>query len=151
MHIGGSQDPPEIKEDTIMAQVTMDSKEYLEFVDKARQLEVLKSRMVDECEISVDLERSWSPVNVTFHPVFPQDTLDQIVELVTDAIVAVPEAVGKLVAENEHFLNLASGHINSHWDDTPERDEVDLLLNKKFKAAWEEAKQTEVVECEEEE
>ena len=32
MHIGGSQDPPEIKEDTIMAQVTMDSKEYLEFI-----------------------------------------------------------------------------------------------------------------------
>lgn len=133
-----------------MAQVTMDSKEYLEFVDKVHQLEVLKSRMVDGCEISVDLERSWSPVNVAFHPIFPQDTLDQIMELVADAIIAVPEAVGKLVAENEHFLNLASGHINSHWDDTPERDEVDLLLNRKFKAAWE-AKQAEVAEWEEEE
>lgn len=134
-----------------MAQVTMDSKEYLEFVDKARQLEVLKSRMVDGCEISVDLERSWNPVNVAFHPIFPQDTLDQIVELVADAIIAVPEVVGRLVAENEHFLNLVSGHINSHWDDTPERDEVDLLLNRTFKAAWEEAKQAEVAECEEEE
>ena len=134
-----------------MAQVTMDSKEYLEFVDKARQLEALKSRILDECEVSVDPERSWGPVNVIFHPVFPQDTLDQIVELVTDAIVAVPEAVGKLVAENEHFLNLLTGHVNSHWDDTPERNEVDLLLNKKFKAAWEEAKQAKVVECEEEE
>lgn len=134
-----------------MAQVTMDSKEYLEFVDKARQLEALKSRILDECEVSVDPERSWGPVNVIFHPVFPQDTLDQIVELVTDAIVAVPEAVGKLVAENEHFLNLLTGHVNSHWDDTPECNEVDLLLNKKFKAAWEEAKQAEAVECEEEE
>ena len=134
-----------------MAQVTMDSKEYLEFVDKARQLEALKSRILNECEVSVDPERSWGPVNVIFHPVFPQDTLDQIVELVTDAIVAVPEAVGKLVAENEHFLNLLTGHVNSHWDDTPERNEVDLLLNKKFKAAWEEAKQAKVVECEEEE
>ena len=134
-----------------MAQVTMDSKEYLEFVDKARQLEALKSRILDECEVSVDPERSWGPVNVIFHPVFPQDTLDQIVELVTDAIVAVPEAVGKLVAENEHFLNLLTGHVNSHWDDKPERNDVDLLLNKKFKAAWEEAKQAEVVECEEEE
>ena len=96
-----------------MAQVTMDSKEYLEFVDKVRQLEVLKSRMLDECEVSVDPERSWGPVNVTFHPVFPQDTLDQIVELVTDAIIAVPEAVGELVAENEHFLNLSTGNVNS--------------------------------------
>ena len=134
-----------------MAQVTMDSKEYLEFVDKARQLEALKSRILDECEVSVDPERSWGPVNVIFHPVFPQDTLDQIVELVTDAIVAVPEAVGKLVAENEHFLNLLTGHVNSHWDDTPERNDVDLLLNKKFKAAWEEAKQAEAAEDEEEE
>lgn len=151
MHIGGSQDPPEIKEDTIMAQVTMDSKEYLEFVDKARQLEVLKSRMVDECEISVDAERTWGPVSVAFSPIFPQDVLDQIVERVTDAIVAVPEVVGRLVAENEHFLNLSSGQISSHWDDTPGHNEVDLLLNKKFKAVWEEAKQAEVAECEEEE
>lgn len=134
-----------------MAQVTMDSKEYLEFVDKARQLEALKSRILDECEVSVDPERSWGPVNVIFHPVFPQDTLDQIVELVTDAIVAVPEAVDKLVAENEHFLNLLTGQVNSHWNDTPERNDVDLLLNKKFKATWEEAKQAKVVECEEEE
>lgn len=134
-----------------MAQVTMDSKEYLEFVDKARQLEALKSRMVDGCKISVDAESTWNPVRVTFQPIFPQDTLNQIVELVTGAIIAVPEAVGILVAENEHFLNLTSGNITSHWDDTPEHDEVDLLLNKKFKAAWEEAKQAKEVECEEEE
>lgn len=134
-----------------MAQVTMDSKEYLEFVDKARQLEALKSRMVDGCKISVDLERSWSPVNVTFQPIFPQDTLNQIVELVADAIIAVPEVVSRLVAENAHFLSLSEGNITSHWNDTPEHDEVDLLLNKKFKAAWEEAEQAEAVECEEEE
>lgn len=142
MHIGGSQDPPEIKEDTIMAQVTMDSKEYLVLIDKERQLDVLKSRMVDEVEIKVDMEDSWGcGVHISYHTVIPQDTMDQIVERITDAVLAEPRAIARLVEDNTHFLNISSGSINSHWDDLPAEDEVDLLQNREFRTAWEAVKQ----------
>lgn len=124
-----------------MAQVTMDSKEYLELIDKARQLDVLKSRMVDELEITVDTTSTWHYVNVTFHPIIPQDTMDQIVELLTDTVTAEPGAMAMLVDDNAHFLNMVSGSIGSHWDEKPENGEVDLLQNKQFREAWEATKQ----------
>lgn len=125
-----------------MAQVTMDSKEYLELVDKARQLDVLKSRMVDEVEIRVDMDDSWGcGVYISFHPIIPQDTMDQIVERITDTVVAAPGAIARLVEDNTHFLNISSGSITSHWDDQPAEDEVDLLQNREFRTAWEAIKQ----------
>lgn len=125
-----------------MVQVTMDSKEYLELVDKARQLDVLKSRMVDEVEIRVDITDTWGcGVHITFHPIIPQDTMDQIVERITDTVVAEPGAMARLVKGDTHFLNISSGYITSHWDDQPAEDEVDLLQNREFRTAWEAVKQ----------
>lgn len=125
-----------------MAQVTMDSKEYLVLIDKTRQLDVLKSRMVDELEIKVNMSDPWDcGVHITFHPIIPQDTMDQIVERITDAVLAEPRAIARLVENNTHFLNISSGYINSHWDDQPADDEVDLLQNREFRTAWEAVKQ----------
>lgn len=135
-----------------MAQVTMDSKEYLELIDKQRQLATLKSRMVDEMEITVDMNDSWGcGVYISFHPIIPQDTMDQITERVTDTVVAEPEAMSRLVENNAHFLNILSGRIVSHWDDQPAEDEVDLLQNKKFRTAWEATKQEKEQEDKEDE
>ena len=135
-----------------MAQVTMDSKEYLVLIDKEKQLDVLKSRMVDELEIKVDMSDSWGcGVYISFHPIIPQDTMDQITERVTDTVVAEPEAMSRLVENNAHFLNILSGRIVSHWDDQPAEDEVDLLQNKKFRTAWEATKQEKEQEDKEDE
>lgn len=125
-----------------MAQVTMDSKEYLVLIDKERQLDVLKSRMVDELEITVNMEESWGcGVHISFHPIIPQDTMDQIVERLTDTVVRNPEAMSRLVVNDAHFLNILSGRITSHWDDQPADGEVDLLQNREFRTAWEAVKQ----------
>lgn len=135
-----------------MAQVTMDSKEYLVLIDKERQLDTLKSRMVDELEITVDTEDSWDRgVHITFHPIIPQDTMDQIVERLTDAVLAEPKAMAGLVEDNAHFLNILSGRITFHWDDQPADDEVDLLQNREFRTAWEATKQKEEQEDKEDE
>jgi hypothetical protein len=120
-----------------MAQVTMDSKEYLELVDKSRQLDNLKAQMVDTVEVEINPDATYNPCRVTFRPVMPLDTQFQIVELVVDQILAAdPELLKHLVSENEHFLHLHSGYINNHWNNEPEQDEVDLLKNKKFRVAW---------------
>lgn len=126
-----------------MAQVTMDSKEYLGFVDKARQLDSMKRRMVEEIEVRINTETTYHPVHVTFHPIIPQDTMAQIVETVVDTVLAEPKVMGLLVEENNHFLNMVTGLIYTRWDDKPEGDEVDLLQNKKFREAWEAIKQEE--------
>ncbi len=125
-----------------MAQVTMDSKEYLVLIDKERQLDVLKSRMVDEVEIKMDVNDPWGcGVHIIFHPIIPQDTMDQIVERITDTVLAEPGAMAKLLENDTHFLNMSSGSITSHWDDQPAEDEVDLLQNREFRTAWEAVKQ----------
>lgn len=120
-----------------MAQVTMDSKEYLELVDKSRQLDNLKAQMVDTIEVEIDPDSSYSPCKVHFRPVMPLDTQFQIVVLVVDQILAAdPEVLKHLVRERKHFLNLQSGYISSNWNDKPDKDEVDLWKNKKFHVAW---------------
>lgn len=135
-----------------MAQVTMDSKEYLVLIDKQRQLDTLKSRMVDEMEIKVDTSDHWGcGVHISFHPIIPQDTMDQITERITDTLVAEPEAMARLVDDDTHFLNILSGYITSHWDDQPAEDEVDLLQNKKFRTAWEATKKEKEQEDKEDE
>lgn len=135
-----------------MAQVTMDSKEYLVLIDKERQLDILKSRMVDELEITVDMDDYWNcGVRISFHPIIPQDTMDQIVERLTDTVVHNPEVMSRLVGNDAHFLNILSGRFTSHWDDQPADDEVNLLQNKKFRAAWEATKQKEEQEDENDE
>lgn len=126
-----------------MAQVTMDSKEYLELVDKARQLEKFKNHLVDSIEVKIDRESSWNLVRVAIHPLIPQETLDQMVELITDTIMTEDQVMRALVEGNTHFLNIMSGQVVSRWDDKPEEDEVDLLQNSKFRNAWEAIKQEE--------
>ena len=120
-----------------MAQVTMDSKEYLGLVDKSRQLDIWKAQMVDTIEVEIDPNSTYRPCRVNFRPVMPLDTQFQIVELVVDQILAADPALLKhLVSKEEHFLHLHTGHISSNWHNEPGEDEVDLLKNKKFRVAW---------------
>lgn len=122
-----------------MAQVTMDSKEYLELVDKARRLEKIEKAMVEGVHITLDPERAYSKFHIATTTVFTAEAKALVVERVIDEIKDVTWLMDHLEEENKHFLNLVGGCITSHWDDKPEHDELDLFTNKAFKKAWDEA------------
>lgn len=141
MHIGGSQDPPEIKEDTIMAQVTMTSQEYLEMVDTVRSLKQLEKDMLDNVEVELNLESNYNKCIIEIVPTFTAKIQKQVVSKIVGVITAEPVVMDHLFKENNHFLNIKNGYISSNWDDRPKEHEVDLFTDKTFKAAWDKAKQ----------
>ena len=124
-----------------MAQVTMTSQEYLEMVDAMRRLEQVAKAMLDNVEVKVDLESSYSKCDINIVPTFTAKIQKQIISKVVGVIVAEPVVMDQLFEENKHFLNMDSGYVSSNWNDEPREHEVDLFTDKTFKAAWDEAKQ----------
>ena len=124
-----------------MAQVTMTSQEYLEMVDAMRRLEQVEKDMLDNVEVKVDLESSYSKCYINIVPTFTAKIQKQIVSKIVDVIAAEPIVMDHLFEENKHFLNMDSGYVSSNWNDEPREHEVDLFTDKTFKAAWDKAKQ----------
>ena len=124
-----------------MAQVTMTSQEYLEMVDAMRRLEQVEKDMLDNVEVKVDLESSYSKCYINIVPTFTAKIQKQIISKVVGVIAAEPVVMDQLFEENKHFLNMDSGYVSSNWDDEPREHEVDLFTDKTFKAAWDKAKQ----------
>ena len=124
-----------------MAQVTMTSQEYLEMVDAMRRLEQVEKDMLDNVEVKVDLESSYSKCYINIVPTFTAKIQKQIISKVVGVIAAEPVVMDQLFEENKHFLNMDSRYVSSNWDDEPREHEVDLFTDKTFKAAWDKAKQ----------
>lgn len=123
-----------------MAQVTMDSREYLELVDKARKLDALEKDMVENIEVTVDEENRYSHYNIRITPTFSTGIVSQVISKVVKTLLTSQVVMTELVEENRHFLNMCSGNITYNWDDKPEENEMDLLQNKEFRAMWENIK-----------
>lgn len=133
-----------------MAQVTMTSQEYLEMVDTVRRLEQVEKDMLDNVEVTVNPESTYSKYRISITPTFTPVVEKQIVHKIVDGLVASDVVMDLLYAEKEHFLKVQDGYIRSHWDDECEPGEVDLLKDKVFKRAWDAAKER-VEACVEEE
>lgn len=123
-----------------MAQVTMESKEYLEMVDAVRRLEQLEKDTLDNVEVELHLESSYCKCNIEIIPTFTAKMQRQVVSKIVEVIAAESIVMDHLFEENRHFLNIKGGYINSHWDDEPKEHEVDLFTDKTFKVAWDMAK-----------
>ena len=123
-----------------MAQVTMDSKEYLELVDKARKLDSIEQAMVEGVQIKVDQESAYSKFHMEVMPTFTAEAHERIIGQVVDAIKGENWLVDYLYQDNKHFLNVARGSITYNWNEQAEQGEVDLLKNKEFKKVWDEAR-----------
>ena len=124
-----------------MAQVTMDSKEYLEMVEKIRHLEQVEKDMLNNVEVMINLASSYNKCSINITPTFTAKIQKQVVSKIVETVIEEPMVMDHLFEENRHFLNLNSGYISSNWDDMPREHEVDLLMDKTFKAAWDKAKQ----------
>ena len=124
-----------------MTQVTMTGQEYLEMVDTMRQLEQLEKDMLDNVEVELNLESSYSKCSIEIVPTFTAKIQKQIVSKIVGVITAEPIVMDHLFVENKHFVNIKGGYICSNWNDEPGEHEVDLFTDKTFKAAWDKAKQ----------
>lgn len=122
-----------------MAQVTMDGKEYLELIAKARKLEQIEQEMVKNVQIALDPESTYRKFNVSITPVFTDKARNSVISRVVDEIKDQQWLIDFLFEENRHFLNMKDGYISYNWDDKPEPWEVDLCTDKAFKAAWDAA------------
>ena len=122
-----------------MAQVTMTSQEYLEMVEKIRRLEQLEKEAVDGVEITLDPEGRYGKYSIHVRTAMTDKMVSGMVSKIVDSIKDADYVMDELVGENRHFLDLQRGVITYNWNDQPEEDEVDLLKDKNFKAAWDRA------------
>ena len=122
-----------------MAQVTMTSQEYLEMVEKIRRLEQLEKEAVDGVEITLDPEGRYGKYSIHVRTAITDKMVSGMVSKIVDSIKDADYVMDELVGENRHFLDLQRGVITYNWNDQPEEDEVDLLKDKNFKAAWDRA------------
>lgn len=123
-----------------MAQVTMDSKEYLELVDKVRKLERVEQEMLDKVVIHMDQESEWNKCQIHITPVFTPEVEEAIITRVVDELKDKDWMMDYLIKDNRHFLNITGGNLTYNWNEQAEQGEVDLFKNKEFKKAWDAAK-----------
>ena len=124
-----------------MAQVTMDSKEYLEMVEKIRHLEQVEKDMLNNVEVMINLASSYNKCSINITPTFTAKIQKQVVSKIVETIIEEPMVMDHLFEENSHYLNLKNGYIGSNWYDESRDYEVDLFTDKTFEAAWDKAKQ----------
>lgn len=124
-----------------MAQVTMDSKEYLEMVEKIRHLEQVEKDMLNNVEVMINLKSSYNKCSINITPTFTAKIQKQVVSKIVETIIEEPIVMDHLFKENSHYLNLKSGYIGSNWYNESRDYEVDLFTDKTFEAAWDKAKQ----------
>lgn len=123
-----------------MAQVTMTSQEYLELVFKARKLDQLEQAMLENVEVTVDPERTYSKYEIRIEPTLTEDVQKQVIRKVVDELVAHDFVMDDLCGDNKRFMSVSDGYIRHNWDNKPEVGEIDLMTDKAFKKAWDEAR-----------
>lgn len=124
-----------------MVQVTMDSKEYLEMVEKIRHLEQVEKDMLNNVEVMINLASSYNKCSINITPTFTAKIQKQVVSKIVETIIEEPIVMDHLFEKNSHYLNLKSGYIGSNLYDESRDYEVDLFTDKAFEAAWDKAKQ----------
>ena len=124
-----------------MAQVTMDSKEYLEMVEKIRHLEQVEKDMLNNVEVMINLESNYNKCSVNITPTFTAKIQKQVASKIAETVIEEPVVMDHLFEKNSHYLNLKSGYIVSNLYNESRDYEVDLFTDKTFKAAWDKAKQ----------
>lgn len=132
-----------------MAQVTMDSKEYLELIAAQRELEQLKKDMLAGFSFSYD-ENSYNKYRSRFNLVIPKDVQEQITEVVVKKCVESPELMKECWQDNLTVFDMDNMTLTRHWT-TLEKNSVDLMEYPDFQTAYNLCGEEETAEDKEEE
>lgn len=132
-----------------MAQVTMDSKEYLELIAAQRELERMKQEMLAGFSFKYD-EGAYNKYRCKFDLVIPKDVQDQIASKVIEVCINTPEMMQECWEDNLTVFNMNTMQLSRHWSSL-EPGDVDLLEYPDFQAAYAKCEELEIAEDGEEE
>lgn len=128
-----------------MAQVTMDSKEYIELLDKTRAWDTMTEKLIQGTEVEVS-EEYYNGYQIRIPFEMPKKAMLGIAQKVVDVLTQSDEIMHKVVREETTMLDLQSGYLARNWNDN-RTYQMDLMTIPKFKAKYEAI----VAEAEEEE
>lgn len=128
-----------------MAKVEMTGFEYMELMDKARELDALKQELVDAVEIKVDRDEEDGNVNVRayYDFTYPAALLKQIRDNVAEQLAKEPEVVKGLYNNDSPCLVVSSAYFTRDWGMNKDKNTVDLRENANFRKVWESFKEAE--------
>lgn len=132
-----------------MAQVTMDSKEYLELIATQRELEQIKKDMVAGFSFKYDAD-SYQNYRCKFGLVIPEDVKERIIAKVLNECINTPEMMQACWQNNLTVFNLSTMQLSMHWS-SMESYEVDLMEYPDFQVAYNKYEELNIAEEQEEE
>lgn len=118
-----------------MAQVTMDSKEYIELLDKSRAWDNFKKQVVEDTKVELTGEM-YGGYHITRPLGIPEESKMTIAQKVAEVLIQSDDVMKKLVENKEVVLDLRSGYLGINWG-TQKPDEVDMLKIPAFKKKYE--------------
>lgn len=120
-----------------MAQVTMDSKEYLEMITQIRELEQLKRDLIEGFTFDYN-EDSYSGYTCSYKNVIPVDVRKAIVAKVVQTCVSNTELMQTLCVEQRVVFDLSTMTMVRDWGYNEEHY-IGLLNYPEFKKAYQAA------------
>lgn len=117
-----------------MAKVEMTGFEYMDIMDKQKELEELKRGMVDALVLRFDEEDN-TP-RAAYRWIIPEEIEQEILKRTATALVERPEAVKKLYEENTPCLVITTGYFSRDWGNVNDPNTVDLRDVPEFKKMW---------------
>lgn len=122
-----------------MAKVEMTGFEYMELMDKSRELGALKQELVDAVEVKVDVDEDEGRVSVRayYDFTYPNSLLEQIRDNVAEQLAKNPKAVENLYNNDSPCLVVSSGYFTRDWGTGRDKNTVDLRENANFRKVWE--------------
>ena len=124
-----------------MAQVTMDSKEYLELIAAQKELEHLKKALLDGFKFEYSPE-SYRKYKCEFQPELPADIVERITNKVLEECLSNPGLMKALNDDSETVFDIKAMQMCRDWGDKDPYF-IHLLEYPDFQAAY--------AKCEEEE
>lgn len=122
-----------------MAKVEMTGFEYMELMDKARELGALKQELMDAVEVKVERDEEDDTVTVRayYDFTYPNALLKQIRDDVAEQLAKDPKAVKYLYKDDSPCFVVSSGYFTRDWGMNKDNNTVDLRENANFRKVWE--------------
>ena len=129
-----------------MAKVEMTGYEYMELMDKARKLDVLKQDLVDAITVKIehnDDDEDKVNVRAYYDFTYPEELLRQIRDNVAEQLAKDPKAVKYLYKNDSPCMIVSSGYFTRDWGMNQDKNTVDLRENANFRKVWQACEQEE--------
>ena len=128
-----------------MAKVEMTGYEYMELMDKARKLDVLKQDLVDAVTVEIDHDDEDDKVSVRayYDFTYPKELLRQIRDNIAEQLAKDPKAVKYLYKNDSPCMIVSSGYFTRDWGMNQDKNTVDLRENANFRKVWQVCEQEE--------